>query len=267
MVTAGSVPREPELVNAMGTEPELDPEPLPTPPATAFSSLPREQQQPQPHQPPQHSTRNPPTQQGTAQRDPRLRRTLPRLGRNGERWQGRAAPARGGMVGGAAAASAPGGGAPKSRLRLSPGAMPRSLLPVTERKSQEENASGWRSKKSSQDDDKWDMTPDGGSAGREGRQFTVWNVGNNGRIYLRYVTGARKSQVPKQHLSFATAANTRHSWLSLLTDIGRVSDRQTNGTPNRSSCSPRLRRVPQAWMPWQLGSGGGTGIGTIRRHH
>jgi hypothetical protein len=30
-----------------------------------------------------------------------------------------------------------------------------------------------------------DITPDGGSAGREGRQFTVANVGNNGRIYLR----------------------------------------------------------------------------------
>jgi hypothetical protein len=29
------------------------------------------------------------------------------------------------------------------------------------------------------------ITPDGGSAGREGRQFTVGKVGNNGRIYLR----------------------------------------------------------------------------------
>ena len=32
------------------------------------------------------------------------------------------------------------------------------------------------------------ITPDGGSGGREGRQFTVGNVGNNGMIYLRYVT-------------------------------------------------------------------------------
>jgi hypothetical protein len=32
---------------------------------------------------------------------------------------------------------------------------------------------------------RWEITPDGGSAGREGRQFTVANVGNNGRIYLR----------------------------------------------------------------------------------
>jgi hypothetical protein len=34
-------------------------------------------------------------------------------------------------------------------------------------------------------DHRVDIAPDGGSAGREGRQFTVSNVGNNGRIYLR----------------------------------------------------------------------------------
>lgn len=32
------------------------------------------------------------------------------------------------------------------------------------------------------------ITPDGASGGREGRQFTVGNVGNNGIIYLRYVS-------------------------------------------------------------------------------
>lgn len=31
------------------------------------------------------------------------------------------------------------------------------------------------------------ITPDGSSGGREGRKFTVGNVGNNGIIYLRYV--------------------------------------------------------------------------------
>ena len=30
------------------------------------------------------------------------------------------------------------------------------------------------------------ISPDTGSLGRGGRQFTVGNVGNNGRIYLRY---------------------------------------------------------------------------------
>jgi len=32
---------------------------------------------------------------------------------------------------------------------------------------------------------KFSITPDGGSAGREGRQFTVAKVGNNGKIFLR----------------------------------------------------------------------------------
>ena len=36
--------------------------------------------------------------------------------------------------------------------------------------------------------DNQEVAPDGTSGGREGRQFTVANVGNNGRIYLRYVS-------------------------------------------------------------------------------
>lgn len=63
------------------------------------------------------------------------------------------------------------------------------LLPLTERRSQEDKPSNQKPGKISNDDSRVDITPDGGSAGREGRQFAVWNVGNNGRIYLRYVVG------------------------------------------------------------------------------
>ncbi len=89
------------------------------------------------------------------------------------------------------AAGARGGGpaAPTSKpakaLRLAPSLAPKSLLPVSEQKSQEENKLDWRARKDADVEPKWDITPDGGSAGREGRQFTVANVGNNGRIYLR----------------------------------------------------------------------------------
>lgn len=75
---------------------------------------------------------------------------------------------------------------PRSLLRLPPNAMARSLLPVTERKSQEENKLDWRARKESDGD----IAPDGSSAAREGRQFAVANVGNGGRIYLRYVAFA-----------------------------------------------------------------------------
>lgn len=38
------------------------------------------------------------------------------------------------------------------------------------------------------DAENWDMTMNAGAhSGRDGRQFTVANVGNNGRIYLRYL--------------------------------------------------------------------------------
>lgn len=73
-------------------------------------------------------------------------------------------------------------------MRL-PGPSTKPLVPVTEKKSEEWNQLPARRMRadSSADDNKFDITPDGGSAGREGRQFTVANVGNNGRIYLRWV--------------------------------------------------------------------------------
>jgi len=181
--------REPKLANAMETGLASEPEPLPTPPTTATAlSPPHTRQQHDEALPPRRepSTRNRPTQPPTASRDPRFRRTPPDLAQDGDKGSA-AAAARGGVVGAAAAARAR---APKPRMRLSPGAVPKPLLPVTERKSQEEHAPGVREKKGSKgsaDEDKWDIAPDGTSAGREGRQFTVWNVGNNGRIYLRYV--------------------------------------------------------------------------------
>ncbi len=59
------------------------------------------------------------------------------------------------------------------------------LLPATERLSHEEKALPRVGREAEADKD--DVAPDGTSAGREGRQFAVANVGNNGRIYLRYV--------------------------------------------------------------------------------
>lgn len=72
---------------------------------------------------------------------------------------------------------------------LSTGGRQKPLVPLTERRVQEQKTllTAGRARARSSTEKKWDITPDGGSAGREGRQFTVSNVGNNGRIYLRYV--------------------------------------------------------------------------------
>lgn len=71
-------------------------------------------------------------------------------------------------------------------LRI-PSAGSRPLLPAAERKLHMETT-GSRSRKGSvADNARPDGPADATTAGREARQFTVANVGNNGRIYLRYV--------------------------------------------------------------------------------
>lgn len=70
--------------------------------------------------------------------------------------------------------------------RDNPTTRSKTVLPVGERTSQGQGH-GFTRARTTSEAERGDITPDGGSAGREGRQFTVSNVGNNGRIYLRYV--------------------------------------------------------------------------------
>ena len=69
---------------------------------------------------------------------------------------------------------------PKTQLSHAHASKP--LLPVAQRRPGGDDAKNSKGKK---DIDATNITPDGGSAGREGRQFTVANVGNNGKIFLR----------------------------------------------------------------------------------
>jgi hypothetical protein len=86
-------------------------------------------------------------------------------------------------------------GAPKNGITLALAPAPRSKTignpsPDLAKKKQlqeglrKENSINRRARREAEDL-KFDVTPDGGSAGREGRQFTVAKVGNNGKIYLR----------------------------------------------------------------------------------
>ena len=79
---------------------------------------------------------------------------------------------------------------PGAGIALAPAPRSKARSPDFARKKQVQDglrkeASVYRRAKREAEDLKFGMTPDGGSAGREGRQFTVANVGNNGRIYLR----------------------------------------------------------------------------------
>ncbi|UNI19884.1 Guanine nucleotide exchange factor lte1 [Purpureocillium takamizusanense] len=74
------------------------------------------------------------------------------------------------------------------------------LLPATERLSREEKALLRPGREAEADKD--DVAPDGSSAGREGRQFTVANVGNNGRIYLRPTVRLAHQRYPQPNFVF-----------------------------------------------------------------
>jgi hypothetical protein len=83
-------------------------------------------------------------------------------------------------------------GAPKNGITLAPAPRSKTIgnrSPELDKKKQleglrKENSINRRARREAEDL-KFDITPDGGSAGREGRQFTVAKVGNNGKIYLR----------------------------------------------------------------------------------
>jgi hypothetical protein len=124
--------------------------------------------------------RNAAIRQATTPKTPRYRRIPLRTPRDGDRIQ---------ALGEASVRTTPIPASVRSKIHPSPARQPKPLLPVTERRSYEEKSPGKKSKSGNDDDGKetWNITPDGGSAGREGRQFAVWNVGNNGRIYLRCV--------------------------------------------------------------------------------
>lgn len=91
----------------------------------------------------------------------------------------------------------------------------RPLVPLTERRSHEDKTLSRANK--DVEAEKWEVAPDGGSAGREGRQFTVANVGNNGRIYLRYEHCLR-ALLRERCRSSRGMLKTRGIWVWVYTD-------------------------------------------------
>ncbi|KAI9158608.1 Guanine nucleotide exchange factor LTE1 [Paramyrothecium foliicola] len=89
---------------------------------------------------------------------------------------------------------------PVKALRIPP-ATGRPLLPAAERKLHMET-NGTRSRKDSAPGTRADVPSDGIAAGREARQFTVANVGNNGRIYLRPSIRPAQQKGPQSNFVF-----------------------------------------------------------------
>lgn len=93
----------------------------------------------------------------------------------------------------AAVAAAPASTTPSSskptahRLLRKPSLVKQPLVPLAEARHYHHERSVSRAGARETESEKWDANWDNPSAARDGRQFTVSNVGNNGRIYLRYV--------------------------------------------------------------------------------
>ncbi|KAL8689308.1 MAG: hypothetical protein Q9218_004998 [Villophora microphyllina] len=99
---------------------------------------------------------------------------------------------------------------------------------------------------------------DSGPGGREGRHFTVANVGNNGKIYLRPIAKSanQKKQTPQQALSSEPTTSAAES--GMRTDSvaqsqaqsGVWSDTQTSRTPTRRARSTgRATQKPTSTAP------------------
>ncbi|KAI0107075.1 hypothetical protein GGR51DRAFT_559760 [Nemania sp. FL0031] len=84
-------------------------------------------------------------------------------------------------------------------VRTSPVAGSRPLLPANERRLVEQ---GRNNTNKSPDGEKWSPSAEGGAGGREGRHFTVANVGSNGQIYLRPAIRTDNQRYPQPPVVF-----------------------------------------------------------------
>ncbi|RYO88764.1 hypothetical protein DL766_005186 [Monosporascus sp. MC13-8B] len=129
--------------------------------------------------------------------------------------------------------SAKGGG-------TSPVASSKNLVPVVERKSGDVATGG----RKDGDSEKSSITPDGGSAGREGRKFTVANVGNNGRIFLRPSVRPANQRYPQPNFVFPITPPSTEGLHSLTNSRENTDDASefltTQPTPLADSPSPWL---------------------------
>ncbi|PKS06999.1 hypothetical protein jhhlp_005596 [Lomentospora prolificans] len=132
------------------------------------------------------------------------------------------------------------------RIVRQPSGSAKPLVPVTERKSQEENVYTWRIRKEPEGE-KVDIAPDGNSAGREGRQFTVANVGHNGRIYLRPTIRPAHQRPPQPHFVFPITPPSTAGLDALVTE-----KKQKDG-PNVESFGNAWESTPAPSLDTELG--------------
>ncbi|OAA63198.1 low temperature essential 1 [Cordyceps fumosorosea ARSEF 2679] len=129
-------------------------------------------------------------------------------------------PALSPAVAGAASSSSASAKPTAHRLPRKPSVGKQPLLPLTEARHYHHGRSTSRAGPRETESEKWDTTWDNPSAARDGRQFAVANVGNNGRIYLR-PSVRRKNSVPHTQQSFNLPTTPPQSFDSPPTSFGQ----------------------------------------------
>ncbi|KAI0485526.1 hypothetical protein F4859DRAFT_511726 [Xylaria cf. heliscus] len=131
--------------------------------------------------------------------------------------------------------------------RSSPIASSRPRLPASERRSEEQNGS--KANKSS-DGEKWgpSASAEGGVGGREGRHFTVANVGSNGQIFLRPTIRPDNQRYPQPPVAVPVAfpstpprtagLDALSPWTTQHVGVGELNSSQWTPTPMTDPPSP-----------------------------
>ncbi|KAG5980306.1 hypothetical protein E4U55_004171 [Claviceps digitariae] len=131
-------------------------------------------------------------------------------------------------------------------LTRAPSAASKPLLPLSESRHRSENRD--TAPRSENDTDAVEIAPDGSSAGREGRQFTVSNVGNNGRIYLRPSVRPAHQRYPQPNFTFpVTPPSTAvmDSW----SQSNRAKLLDSNSTTNNKKGKDGASFQTSPWTP------------------
>lgn len=154
-------------------------------------------------------------------------------------------------------------GVPKSGITLSPAPRSkptgnRSAEVIRKKQMQDglrkENSINRRAKREVEDM-RNDVAPDGSSAGREGRQFTVAKVGNNGRIYLRPTIRPANQRYPQPSFVFPITPPSTAGLDALVSrNDADETQRDSLWTPTRSPSTPAVDQRQNYFTPASIPS-------------
>ncbi|KAI3323708.1 ras GEF [Xylariaceae sp. AK1471] len=132
-------------------------------------------------------------------------------------------------------------------VRTSPIAGSKPLIPASERRSGEQAGNKVRK---SPTGEKWSPSVEGGTVGREGRHFTVANVGNNGQIFLRPIARPDNQRYPQPPVAFPVTPPSTAGLDALSPKRTRPEEtselNNSQWTPTPMTDSPSPNRIPRS---------------------